>query len=88
MIDSEYGYIRLAVAIIEKTVEDYKFLLKRVKKPLLMNERRRIEYDIKEIEHFFKVSPITGILPIAPEDMIMSIRKQINLESEEERKDS
>ena len=93
---SEYGYIKLGVAVIERAVDDYKYLLRRANRVQSRKERRICEHDIKYLEdRFFRSNPIMGILPCTSEDVIREIRNQVakerlekERESEEERKDS
>ena len=78
---SEYGYVKLGVAVIERAVDDYKSLLRRVNRARLPSERRMAIYDLERLENsFFRESPIMGILPCTSEDVIREMRKQVALE--------
>lgn len=80
-IVNEYGYVRLAVAIIEKAVEDYKSMLRRYRKAVLSVEKRRLEYDINKYEQdIFYGNPIMGILPISGDEIITELRSQVDKE--------
>lgn len=82
---NEYGIFLLTVAVIERAVDDYKALLKRYKKSCLKNEKRRLAFDIKVFEDsFFRKSPFMGLSPLTGDEVISKLRKEMNIEVNEE----
>ena len=72
------GALLLAEAIVGEAAHDYKYWLKRMKKPLSPAEKKSAEHAIKNLEErFFKGNPIMKVFPMSGDDVISNLKKQV-----------
>ena len=81
------GALKLAEAVLEDAGSEYKWYLKQAKKGKTDYEKRKYELDAERMErNFFKGDSIIKALPIDGDDVVKTLRRQVEDEDKKKNK--